>query len=112
MDEYEIEISELRRDLARLRAAQARPELIEEYEAQLRNLVALLQAAVETLALGEADPRLRAALGELGFGEWTLENVYSFVYEAALDAPDDGRDLANLITNTDYAASLLAGLED
>ncbi|HEY6377641.1 MAG TPA: hypothetical protein VI316_00510, partial [Candidatus Dormibacteraeota bacterium] len=58
------------------------------------------------------DPRLRIALAELAFGDWTLTNVYSFVYEAAMDAEPDGRDLANVITHTDYAASLLLAIDE
>lgn len=111
MDEYQIEIRQVRRTLARLRAGKARDELIEEYEVELRILVALYQAATETFARGEADPDLPRALAELGFGEWTLANVYSFVYEAAMDAEPDGRDLANVINHTDYGASLAASLE-
>ncbi len=109
MDEYQIEIRDIRRTLARLKAEQARSELIEEYEAELRILVALYQAALDTLERGD-DPA-RAALAQLGFGDWTLTNVYSFVFEAAMDAEPDGRDLANVITHTDYAASLAAAYD-
>lgn len=109
VDEYQLEINEIRRTLARLKADKADASLIEEYEAELRNLRALYQAASDTLEAGNRDPRLRAALTELGFGDWTLQNVYSFVYEAAMAAEDDDRDLANVITHTDYATSLLEG---
>lgn len=112
MDEYQLEIQATRRKLARLKADKADAALIEEYEAELRNLVALYQAAQETLAAGEGRPRLRAALSQLGFGDWNLENVYSFVYDASLEAEEDGRDLANAITHTDYAASLLVALDE
>ena len=109
MDEYEIEINALRQRLERLRAAEAEPALIEEHEAELRNLSALYRAARETLGAGNSDRRLRNALGELGFGEWTLENVYSFVYDASMElAVGSGDDLAARIDETDYAASLLA----
>lgn len=111
MDEYQIEIRAVRRTLARLKAEKAREELIAEYEAELRILVALYQAATETLEQGEGCTDLPRALAEVGFGDWTLTNVYSFVYEAAMDAEPDGRDLANVITHTDYAASLLAALD-
>jgi hypothetical protein len=110
VDEYQIEIRQIRRTLARLKAEKAREELIEEYEAELRILVALYQAATETFEFGARWPSLPRALSELGFGEWTLTNVYSFVYEAAMDAEPDGRDLANVITHTDYAASLAAAV--
>ena len=89
MDEYQLEIQDIRRTLLRLKADKAAEELIEEYEAELRNLVALHQAATETFEQGRRQARLRDALAELGFGEWTLTNVYSFVYEAAsLSAAD------------------------
>jgi hypothetical protein len=112
VDEYQIEIGGVRRTLAHLRAEKAREELIEEYEAELRILVALYRAATETFDRGETSPGLRRALAEIGFGDWTLANVYSFVYEAAMDAEPDGRDLANVITHTDYPASLLAVLSE
>jgi hypothetical protein len=111
MDEYQIEIGAVRRTLARLKAEKAAAGLIEEYEAELRILVALYRAATETFEHGQTCPGLPRALAEIGFGDWTLTNVYSFVYEAAMDAEPDGRDLANVITHTDYVASLLAVLE-
>jgi hypothetical protein len=111
VDEYAIEISQIRRQLARLKAEEAPAPIIEDYEAQLRILQALYAAALQTLADGQDDSRLRRVLGELGFGEWTLANVYSFIYEAAMDAEPDGRDLANVIGHTDWPASLLAAAE-
>lgn len=111
MDEYQIEIRAVRRTLARLKAEKAREELIEEYEAELRILMALYRAATEVFERGETLADLRRALSEVGFGDWTLTNVYSFVYEAAMDAEPDGRDLGNVINHTDYAASLLAALD-
>ena len=111
MDEYQIEIGEIRRQLARLRADEAPTPVIEDFEAQLRILQALYAAALETLGHGENDPRLRTALRDIGFGEWTLTNVYAFIYEAAMDAEPDGRDLANVIGHTDWTASLLRVLE-
>jgi len=110
MDEYQIEIREIRRTLSRLRAEKAGEDLIEEYEAELRNLVSLYEAATVTYDAVESFPDLRRALAELRFGDWTLENVYAFVYEAAMEAEPDGRDLANVISHTDYAASLLAAI--
>lgn len=112
VDEYQLEINEIRRTLARLKADKADAALIEEYEAELRNLRALYQAANDTLDAGNRDPRIRAALAELGFGQWTLQNVYSFVYEAAMATEDDERDLANVITHTDYATSLRQVVEN
>lgn len=112
MDEYQLEIQSLRRTLARLREADADPALIEENETEYRNLSSLYRAASETFAADEQDPRLADVLESLGFGEWTLTNVYSFVYDASMELPvDDGRELARRIDETDYAASLLAVLD-
>jgi signal transduction histidine kinase len=111
VDEYQLEINEVRRTLARLKADKAEASLIEEYEAELRNLRALYQAAIDTLQAGESEPRMREALSDLGFGGWSLANVYSFVYEAAMSVEPDDRDLANVITHTDYATSLLDAAE-
>jgi hypothetical protein len=108
VDEYQLEIESIRTTLTRLRADEADPELIEEYEAEMRILVALYTAATETLESGMSDARLRTVLAELGFGEWTMENVYSFIYEAALDMDESGHDLAARVGQTDFAGALLA----
>jgi hypothetical protein len=111
VDEYQLEIQSLRRTLARLRDAEADPGLIEEYETEYRNLSSLYRAATETFDADRKEPRLPDALASLGFGDWTLSNVYSFVYDASMELPvDDGRELARRIDETDYAASLLAAL--
>jgi hypothetical protein len=107
-DEYQLEIQSIRTTLTRLRADEADPELIEEYEAEVRILSALYLAATEMLAAGESTPRLRAILDELGFGEWNMENVYSFVYEAALDMEESGHDLAARVGQTDFVGALLS----
>lgn len=113
MDEYQLEIQSLRRTLARLRDDEADPLLIEEYETELTNLNALYGAARATFDAADLEPRLATALGLLGFGEWTLPNVYGFVYDASMELPvDDGRELARRVDETDYAASLLAVLDD
>jgi hypothetical protein len=112
VDEYQLEIQSLRRTLARLREAEADSALIEEYETEYRNLTSLYKAATETYDADVTEPRLPNALASLGFGDWTLTNVYSFVYDASMELPvDDGRELARRIDETDYAASLLAVLD-
>jgi hypothetical protein len=106
VDEYQLEIRSLHTALERLRAAEGDPAVIDEYESELRNLNALYAAAQHTHDAGVRDERLRRALADLGFGDWTLANVYSFVYEAAVEAEYD-TDLATEVNDTDYAASLL-----
>jgi hypothetical protein len=112
VDEYQLEIQSLRRTLARLRDEEADSALIEEYETEYRNLSSLYQAATDTFYADRSEPRLPVALASLGFGDWTLNNVYSFVYDASMELTvDDGRELARRIDETDYAASLLAVLD-
>jgi hypothetical protein len=112
VDEYQLEIQSLRRTLARLREEEADSALIEEYETEYRNLSSLYKAATDTFDADRSEPRLPDALASLGFGDWTLSNVYSFVYDASMELPvDDGRELARRIDETDYAASLLAALD-
>jgi hypothetical protein len=112
MDEYQLEIQNLRRQLAHLREADADPALIEEYEAEVRNLTALYRAAVDTFTAAERVPELARALAMLGFGEWSLVNVYSFVYDLAMELPlDDAPDLATIVNQTDFAGSLLESLD-
>ena len=111
LDEYLLEIQSIRSTLTKLRADEADPELIEEYEAELRILMALYTAATETLEAGLADPRLPTVLEELGFGEWNMENVYSFIYDAAIDMDVAGHDLAARLSQTDFVGALLSAEE-
>ena len=110
MDEYQLEIQQLTQQLARLREAEADPGLIEEYAAELRNLSALYRASRETYEAGMGDRRLPQALVRAGFGAWTLENVYSFIYDVSMELPLDGQELSALVDGTDYAGSLLESL--
>lgn len=110
MDEYQLEIQQLTRQLDHMRETEADPQLISEYEAELRNLNALYRATSETYEAGKVDTRLAQALHRAGFGAWTLENVYSFIYDVSMELPLDGEELASLIDGTDYAGSLLESL--
>ena len=113
MDEYQLEIQSLNAQLEHLRETEADLALIDEYEAEVRNLSALYRAASETFNAGRQDRRLATALTALGFTEWSMGNVYSFVYDLSMDLPlDGGRDLAAMIDETDYAGSLLEALDE
>ena len=110
MNEYEEELRKLKLQLEQLRLEEAPPEIIEEHEFEIRNLEAIYKAAQHTYAIGSDDTELQLVLAEIGYGEWKLSNVYSFVYDAAMDADVTGENLAHEVDQTDYAASLrLAG---
>ncbi|HVH64535.1 MAG TPA: hypothetical protein VM674_00750 [Candidatus Acidoferrum sp.] len=107
MDEYTVEMNDLRRRIGRLKFERASLTIIEELEAQLRILRAIYDAATGLHAAGENDPRLRAGLVEQDLGSWTFDNVYAFVYEQAVELEAEGQDLATVIWHHDYAAPLL-----
>lgn len=107
MDEYLLEINDLRRRIAKLKFERASVTIIEELEAQLRILRAIYDSATALFAAGE-DTRLQAGFRDRQLGNWTFENVYFYVYEQAVALEPDGHDLATLIWHYDYAAPLLS----
>jgi hypothetical protein len=109
MDEYQVEMNDLRHRIARLKLDRASAVLIEELEAQLRILKAIYDSTSALFAAGEGDGRLQASFHELELGNWTFENVYFYVYEEAVALDAEGRDLASRIMGHDYGASLRSG---
>src|SRR5213080_1234209 len=110
MDEYLLEINDLRRRIAKLKFERASVTIIEELEAQLRILKAIYDSAGALYAAGEDDRRLRASFLERELGEWTFDNVYAYVYDQAVALEPEGHDLATLIWHYDYAAPLLSAV--
>jgi hypothetical protein len=108
MDEYLLEINDLRRRIAKLKFESASITIIEELEAQLRILKAIRDSALELFAAGEKDSRLQASFRDHQLGGWTVENVYFYVYDEAVALEPDGHDLATLIWHHDYIAPLLS----
>lgn len=102
MDEWQLEMSEIRRQLARLRESDGDPRFIEELEAELRILQSLYESAGALFDEGEDDADLRRDFAATGMGEWTFQNVYSFVYETALAAELGTRQLSSIIPEIDY----------
>jgi hypothetical protein len=107
MDEYTVEINDLRRRIGRLKFERASLTIIEELETQLRILRAIYGSASSLYAVGESDRRLQRNFSEQELGSWTFDNVYAYVYEQAVALEPDGQDLATLIWHHDYAAPLL-----
>jgi len=108
MDEYLLEINDLRRRIAKLKFERASVVIIEELETQLRILKAIYDSATGVFAAGEKDRRLQAGFRERQLGDWTFDNVYFYVYEQAVALEPDGHDLATLIWHQDYASPLLS----
>ena len=107
MDEYQVEINDLRRRIAKLKFERASATIIEELEAQLRILRAIYDSATSLFAAGEGNSRLQAGLRKQEFGSWTFDEVYAYVYEQAVDLEPGGQDLASVIWHHDFAAPLL-----
>jgi hypothetical protein len=110
MDEYMLEINDLRRRIAKLKFERASVTIIEELDAQLRILKALYDSAQALYVSGERDRQLQASFAQLDLGSWTFDNVYFYVYEQAVAIEPDGHDLATLIWHHDYAAPLVSHL--
>ena|SRR5438270_9576072 len=109
MDDYQKEIADLQREVDRLVEAEADPHEIAELEMQVRVLEAIYEQALALLQRGRADEDLRRRLAVRGYGDWNLDNVYAFVFEAAVDLPEsEPRAFAQGISHTDFAGLLAA----
>src|SRR5438132_14043415 len=97
MDEYLLEINELRRRIAKLKFERASVVIIEELEAQLRILKAIYESASGLFSAGDKDRRMKAGFRERQLGSWTFENVYFYIYEQAVGLEPDGPYPATLI---------------
>src|SRR5438105_5390681 len=87
--------------------AEEDPKEIAELRMQLEILRALYAQATVLLEAGRLDLELRRGLALKGYGEWTLENVYAFVYETSVDLPAEGhRSFVGAIHDTDFAGVL------
>jgi hypothetical protein len=107
MDEYMVEINDLRRRIAKLKFERASATIIEELEAQLRILKAIYGSANNLFAAGETNPRLPTGFREHDLGSWTFDDVYAYVYDEAVALEPNGQDLATVIWHHDYVSPLL-----
>lgn len=104
--EYEEEIRELQRKLLELEENEAEPSLVEEYAAEVRILSALLAAARRLRSEIEGDRALGQELELRGLKSSQFKDVYSFVYEAALEFEESGAAYARAIDTTDFSQFL------
>src|SRR2546423_4445578 len=101
MDEYMLEINDLRRRIATLKFERASLIIIEELEAQLRILKAIYDSAGALFAAGENDRRLQASFNERELGDWSFDNVYAYVYDQAVGLEAEGPQPAGAILEPD-----------
>lgn len=104
MDEYAKEIRDVQREIERLVEADGEAGAIRELEMQVQVLTAIYARAQELLRQGDTDPELRSGLALRGYGPWSLDNVYAFVYESAVDLPVEGHgQFVREVAHTDFA---------
>ena len=109
MDEYAKEIGDLAAQIDAMIEEEADKKEIAELQMQLEILRALYRQATHLHEAGLRNEELRENLALRGYGDWTLDNVYAFVYETSVDMPADGHhSFLGEIRDTDFSR-LLAG---
>src|SRR5438105_14698579 len=107
VDDYQREIGDLQVQVDAMIEAEENPKEIVELQMQLEVLRALYGQATALYDAGRLDLELRRGLALKGYGEWTLENVYAFVYETSVDLPAEGhRSFVGEIHDTAFAGLL------
>lgn len=103
MDEYSKEIGDIQAQVDAMIEQEADRKEIAELQMQLEVLRAIYRQALHLLEAGQAHPELRENLALRGYGDWTLDNVYAFVYETSVDMPADGHhSFVGEIRDTDF----------
>jgi len=107
MDDYQKEIADLERQVHELVEAEGDAKTIAELSMQLEILKAIYARAIDLFRRGGIDEGLRYGLRIQGYGDWSLDNVYAFVYERSveLDAAAHSAFVGG-IKNTDFALML------
>src|SRR5215470_6193970 len=111
MDEYAKEISDLQAQIDAMIEEEADKKEIAELQMQLEILRALYRQATHLYDEGEVSPEMRENLVLRGYGEWTLDNVYAFVYETSVDMPANGHhSFLGEIRDTDFERLLASAV--
>ena len=107
MDDYQKEIADLELQVEQMVEAEGDAKTIAELSMQLEILKAIYARALDLLALGRLDEGLRYGLRIQGYGDWTLDNVYAFVYERAVELePKAHSAFVGGVKTTDFALLL------
>jgi hypothetical protein len=85
VDDYQKEIADLERQIGLLVEAEGDAKTIAELSMQLDILKAIYARAMDLFQRGRKDEGLRYGLRIQGYGDWSLDNVYAFVYERSVD---------------------------
>jgi hypothetical protein len=85
VDDYQKEIADLETQVEALVQAEGDAKTIAELSMQLEILKVLYARATDLYSRGQKDEDLRYGLRIQGYGDWTLDNVYAFVYERSVE---------------------------
>jgi hypothetical protein len=85
VDDYQKEIADLETQVDRLVEEEGDARTIAELSMQLEILRAIYARATDLYARGVKDEGLRYGLRIQGYGDWTIDNVYAFVYERSVE---------------------------
>lgn len=107
MDDYQKEIADLESQVEQLVEEEGDATTIAELSMQLEILKALYARATDLFSRGRQDEGLRYGLRIQGYGDWTLDNVYAFVYERSVELdPQPHSAFVGGIRNADFALML------
>jgi hypothetical protein len=85
LDDYQKEIADLEAQVEQLVEAECDARTIAELSMQLEILKAIYARAADLFKRGKVDDGLRYGLRIQGYGDWTIDNVYAFVYERSVE---------------------------
>jgi hypothetical protein len=85
VDDYQKEIADLETQVEQLVEAEGDARTIAELSMQLEILKAIYARAIDLYQRGLKDEGLRYGLRIQGYGDWSLDNVYAFVYERSVE---------------------------
>ena len=107
MDDYLKEIADLETQVEQMVQAEGDAKTIAELSMQLDILKAIYARATDLFQRGRKDDGLRYGLRIQGYGDWTLDNVYAFVYERSVEIdPLPHTAFVGGIKNADFALML------
>ena len=107
MDDYQKEIADLETQVEQLVEGEGDARTIAELSMQLEILKAIYVRAMDLFGRGHKDEGLRYGLRIQGYGDWTLDNVYAFVYERSVELePNAHHAFVGGIKTADFALML------
>jgi len=107
VDDYQKEIADLETQVEQLVEEEGEAKTIAELSMQLEILKAIYTRATDLYQRGRQDEGLRYGLRIQGYGDWTLDNVYAFVYERSVELePNAHSAFVGGIRSADFALML------